>query len=94
MVREIPTIWNIENKKRVLDQSLSMKEKTLLLLYHSDLPVSEKELISWTEYSNASIFRKKILAPGHHERLWEYDKQTQQITLSPKGIEFIEANLL
>ncbi len=93
-VREIPTIWNIENKKRVLDQSFSMKEKTLLLLYHNSLPVHEKELLSWTEYSNASIFKKKILIPGHNERLWEYDKQTQKVTLSPMGVEFIELNLL
>src|SRR5665213_3100185 len=45
--RETPMIWSVNGIKRVLDPSLSMKSKTLLLLYDSVSPVSETDMFSW-----------------------------------------------
>jgi len=92
--KELPTIWEVNNKKRVLNEKLTMKDKTLLLLYSESNPVSENDVISWLEHSNAAVYRRDILVPGHKKRLWEYDKMEKKITISPLGINYVEKNLL
>lgn len=92
--KEIPTIWSVNNKKRVLNNALSMKEKTLLLLYSANNRISEKDLVSWTEHTNLAVYRRDVLVPGHKKRLWEYNKTDKSVTLSPLGIEYTESNLL
>lgn len=92
--KEVPFIWNVNEKKRVLRAGSTMKEKTLLLLYSDNGSLSEDSLVSWVEYSNVAIYRRDILVPGHKERLWEYDKEGKNVTLSPLGIEYVERNLL
>lgn len=88
-----PVIWEIGDKKRVLDTKLRMKEKTLLLLYFSIDAIAEKDLIEWLENSNPTIYRQDVLNPLHDERLIEYDKRVGLIHLSPKGRGFVEKNL-
>lgn len=94
--REVPAIWNVNGKKRVLKQSLSMKEKTLLFLYSEPTSLSEEKLIEWTEHSNIAVYRRDILTKWHKDKskLWEYDKSTKQITISPNGILYVESKLL
>ncbi len=90
---EIPLVWKISNKKRILNNSLSFEDKTLVLLY-SEYPksISEKDLIIWIEHSNNSIYRK-ILVKLHKDRLIEYDKTSSLVSISPKGIKYIEQNI-
>ena len=45
--REIPAIWEVNGKKRVLRPRLTMKQKTLLLLYSHPSPVDEDVLVDW-----------------------------------------------
>lgn len=45
--REMPLIWEVMGRKRVLRPGLSMRNKTLLLLYSSTDPVSEGALAQW-----------------------------------------------
>lgn len=92
--KEIPIIWEVNQKKRVLKAGMSMKEETLLLLYSENGPVSESNLVSWVEYSNAAVYRRDVLIPGHQKRLWEYDKASKEVRISPLGIEYVENNLL
>lgn len=92
--KEIPIIWEVNKKKRVLREGLSMKEKTLLLLYSENGPLSEGELISWLEHSNMAVYRRDVIIPGHKKRMWEYNKTSKKIILSPLGIEHVEKNLL
>ncbi|OGY22938.1 MAG: hypothetical protein A2172_03320 [Candidatus Woykebacteria bacterium RBG_13_40_15] len=92
--RETPTIWKVNNKKRVLNTQLTMREKTLLLLYSENNRVTEKVLVSWTEHTNSGVYRRDVLIPGHRNRLWEYDKVDKSVTLSPLGIAYIESRLL
>ena len=91
--RTVPIVWQIETKRRVLRPGMSMKDQVLLLLYSSSGPVSERELIEWTEHSNASIFRRDVLARAHKSRLLEYDVTTGQVHISPRGIEYVESGL-
>lgn len=93
VTREVPIVWQVGSKKRVLAANLTMREKTLLLLYSHVGPVSEEDLRTWVEHSNSSVFRRDILRPAHKERLLEYDEDTRTIELSPLGARFVEEKL-
>ncbi len=88
--REIPLIWDLGDKKRVLSTSLTMKEKTLVLLYGHPEGLSEATLVDWLEHSNASIYRRDILVKAHKARLIEYDKKAKLVRISPLGIAHVD----
>jgi hypothetical protein len=90
MERDIPIIWDIKDKKRVLNTGLSMKNKVLVLLSSEMGSVKEVDLVSWVEHTNPSVFRSDVIVPGHKEKLWEYDKEAKEITLSPLGMKEAE----
>lgn len=92
--RETPLIWEVNGKKRVLSTTLGMRAKTLLLLHASNGPVSVADLVSWVEYSNASVYRSDVLRPLHRERLVEYDETARTVQISPLGIAEVEDVLL
>ena len=91
--REIPMIWLVNGKKRVLKTGLSMKDKTLVLLY-SEPVVGESTLFGWVEHTNSAVYRRDILVKGHKNKLWEYDKTAKTVTLSPVGSDYVERELL
>lgn len=91
--KEIQIVWRVNDKKRVLNNNLTMRDKTLLLLYSENGPTNEADLVSWVEHTNATIYRRDILVAGHKTKLWEYDRKLKTITLSPVGIEYIEEKL-
>ncbi len=88
--RIIPVIWKIGDKYRVLKPELTMKEKTLLLVYQNRDAVEESQLIKWVEHSNQSVYRRDVLKPLHKNKLIEYDKEKKTITISPLGISDVE----
>ncbi|MBS1587951.1 MAG: hypothetical protein JSS82_20655 [Bacteroidetes bacterium] len=93
--RNIPDVWEVNGKKRVLLSNLSAKEKTLLLCYsHNEQGVFFEELIEWIEYRNTSDFRSKVLKPLHKEGLIEFDTELNLILLSPKGDKEVEDRIL
>ncbi|MEX1014219.1 MAG: hypothetical protein WDZ80_03610 [Candidatus Paceibacterota bacterium] len=91
--KTLQIVWEINGKKRILDPNLSMKDKTLLLLYHSNHSISETELVQWIEHSNASVFRRDVLKKAHKDRLIEYDQAQKLIDISPVGIRYVEEKL-
>lgn len=93
--RQLPQVWDVFGKRRVLDPKLSYSQQTLLLLYaspESALPM--EDLVSWTEHSNASVYRRDVLAKLHKIRLVEYDRETEMVAISPNGIAKVDAELL
>lgn len=92
--RELPIIWKVGTKKRVLKNGLSMKDKTLLLIYSQAESINESNLLDWVEHSNAAVFRRDVLVKGHKSKLWEYDKVAKLVTLSPLGSDYVEKKLL
>lgn len=92
--RILPVVWKIDDKFRILDTTTTMKEKTLLLLYQSSIHLREQSLFSWVEHSSASNYRRDVLRPLHQQKLIEYDEDKKIVYLSPKGIEFVEKNIL
>jgi len=92
--RTSPTVWKVGNNLRVLDYQKSMKDKVLLLAYHSRGPVQEADVFRWVEHSNASVFRRDVVRRLHKTKLIEYDKNSKAIEISPLGIEDVETRLL
>ena len=91
--RTIPIIWQVGDKHRVLKTDLTMRDKTLLLLYHLQSDVREADLVSWVEHSNASVYRREVLRRLHTDRLVEYDEEKEVLTISPKGILYVEESI-
>ena len=93
-VRELPVIWEVAGKKRVLKENLSAKQKVLLLLYSDPTSsVLTEDLCSWVEYST-SMFTSRVLSKLHSDRFIEHDKENELVYLSPKGAKLVEDELL
>lgn len=84
--RILPMIWVVNGNYRVLDTNLTMKEKSLIILYSQVEPIIEDDLFSWVEHSNATVYRRDILKPLHKEKYLEYDQSRKLVTISPNGI--------
>lgn len=91
--RKTPAIWEVGQVKRVLVAGLSTKEHVLMFLHHSGSGVSVDNLFKWTEYSNVSVFRSKVLRSLHKERLIEFDTKRDLARISPLGVKLIEEKL-
>lgn len=92
--RELPLIWQVDSVFRVLDNSLSMLDKTLVLLYREPSGINESNLVTFTEHSNLSVYRRDILRKAHKRRLLEYNAKTKKATISPLGVEHVESAIL
>ncbi len=93
--RQMPEIWTVFGKKRVLDPTLSGKQQTLLLLYadqHSAVPT--EDLLDWTEYGRAVDYRRRVLVPLHRARQVEFDIEQELVAILPPGILEVENRLL
>jgi len=92
--RTVPLVWQVDEVRRVLAPKFSMREKMLILLYHATEWVSEKQLVSWIEHSNAAAFRRDVLVKAHKEKLIEYDRLAARCVISPLGVRVVEDKLL
>ena len=92
--RKTPLIWSPGTAKRVLDTSLSAAGQTLLLLHQALGWMSEADLVKSVEYSNASVYRAKVLAKLHKERMIEFDKVVARAHISPKGSIYVEEKII
>ncbi|SRR6266480_565260 len=93
--RQLSQIWQVFGKRRVLDSSLGYPDQTLLLLYStSDSAVPTEDLLTWTEHSNASVYRRDVLRKLHQSRLVEYDEDTEMVAISPLGVTRVELRVL
>jgi hypothetical protein len=92
--RETPLIWEVNGKRRVLNTSLTMRDKAFVLLHADGGEVPEADLVSWIEHTNASVFRRDVLRVAHKKRLVEYDAGRRTVRLSPLGVECVEEKLL
>jgi hypothetical protein len=92
--RKLSLVWEPGTAKRVLDSKMSVADQTLLILHQSIAWVAESDLIASVEYSNASVYRTKVLKKLHSARMIEYDKTQQRARISPKGSEHVEKKIL
>jgi hypothetical protein len=93
--RQIPDIWDIAGRKRVLRTDLDFKDKTLLLLYSTvDQGALVEDLFVWTKYSNVHVFKRAVLDALDKDCLVDYDAATEFVTISPLGIKRVEQNII
>ncbi len=93
--RNIPAIWTIAGKKRVLNADLPFKHQVLLLCYaEQENSIPAEDLFDWVEYSDFSMFKRRVLAPLHKKRWIEFDRETNTVSISPTGAKEVEENLL
>lgn len=89
--RIIPVLWKVGDKHRILKTTLSMKEKTLVILFMVNDWIQESDLVDWVEHTNASTYRRDVLRKLHKKKLVEYDKENKKAKISPLGVREIEA---
>jgi hypothetical protein len=92
--RESLLVWEVAGKKRVLDPKMTLKDKTLTLLYGAEAAVLETDLVSWVESSNPSAYRRDILRAAHRAKLLEYDQESGEVRISPLGVKYVEKRIL
>lgn len=93
--RQMPDIWQVAGKKRVMRQGLTAKQQVLLLCYQEPAAaVLAEDLCDWIEYSNLSVFRAQVLQPLHKSRQIEFDRSSDSVTLSPTGATAVELEIL
>jgi hypothetical protein len=93
--RQLPHVWTVLGKRRVLDPSNNYREQTLLLLYETASgEVSADDLFKWTGHSHKTLYERDILGGLHRERLLEFDLERRTVVLSPTGSQLVEERLL
>lgn len=93
--KEVPEVWEVVGKKRVLQAGLEYKAQTLLLLYSSvDEVVLVEDLFEWTEYSRLDNYKRNVIGTLHKSRLIEWDKESDAAIISPSGIAHVEREIL
>lgn len=94
-IKVIPDIWSVNGKRRVLRGNLKFNELVLVILYNEiDNKANWKDLFDWTEYSNPSMFKAKVLIPLHKLKMIEFNPNSGEVKISPKGIHEAEKILI
>jgi hypothetical protein len=94
-VRQVPSIWSVGGKRRVLNTKLPYADQVLLVLHGcEDSAVLSEDMAEWIEHPRLSDFRNKVLAPLHSKRMIEWDRETDTIVISPLGVKRVEEALL
>lgn len=91
--REMPLVWEVADRRRVLGPKMTRKDQVLALLYATAGPVHERTLATWMEEPARGYFWRDVLRPMHIARLVEFDQETGLVHLSPLGVRRIEARL-
>lgn len=92
--RNMPDIWEVAGKKRVLRPGLNYTQKTLLLAYtEPEDGVLSEDLFEWAEHSHFSYYKRDVLKKLHKQRLIEYDEESEIVYISPLGINEVEDNI-
>jgi hypothetical protein len=91
--RRTPLLWRVGDRVRVLNASMSYKDKAFVVLYGASSPIKARDLVANVEYSNASVFRKSVLKPAHKAALIDFNPTTDEVCLSPLGVRYVEENI-
>jgi hypothetical protein len=92
--RKTPLIWDFGKGKRVLDRTMQVSDKVLVLLYPEPDWIDVASLFDWTKYSNASMFRSSVLSKLDNSLLIEFDRKADCCKLTPLGVKEVESRLL
>jgi len=90
--RRTPLLYEEGDLVRVLDPSLGYREQVLLVLHHYHPQwVAEKRLFKIVGYSNARVFRMRVLRGLHNEACIHHDGE--RVKILPPGLAEVRALL-
>lgn len=94
-VRQLPDVWEVAGRRRILRKGLSASQQVLLFLYAdpSSFVLSE-DLCTWVEYAQPSMFKRNVLRPLHKRRVIEFDEESDVVYISPLGVRDVEDSIL
>ena len=92
--RKLPIVWERDGTRRVLAPELGHRDQTLILLYCEPNWLTVADLLVWTEYSNSTQYKTKVLGCLHKERLAEFDKKNGRACITPSGIRDVETRII
>lgn len=92
VARTIPLIWEVNGTLRVLNRSLSARDKALVVLYASGRMTAAK-LAAAVEYKNLARFRSNVLGKAHVKKLLDFAPTTDEVVLSPVGVRYVEEEI-
>ena len=73
---------------------MSAADKVLVLLYSESAWVKGTDLLSWTKYSNKSVFESRVLSGLDGNTQIEFDRKAGRCMITPLGIREVETRLL
>ncbi|WP_372664662.1 hypothetical protein [Amycolatopsis kentuckyensis] len=91
--RTLPLIWEVNGRRRVLNPSMRLADKTLLLLYAATGGMSDIDLATNLKHRRIRDY-KKVLRSLDDNVLVEYDQADGHVQISPSGEADVEARLL
>lgn len=91
--RELPVIWHVGPRVRVLTAKLTWRDQMLLRLYTATGSVPVAALVADLEHPRPAYFRRDVLRPSHTARLIEWDQAAGTVQISPLGIRYVEEHL-
>lgn len=91
----VPVVWTNGSSRKVLRTDLKYADKVLVLLAQNPRSAcTVKQILSESGYSHSTHFRSKILVPLDKQAYIHFDTEADEITLTPKGMAYIENNKL
>lgn len=94
-IRQVPDVWEVAGKKRVLRKDVAAWEKVLLLLYSEEnSEVLIEDLFNWVEYGRMDHFKDRVIRKLHNDLLVNWDRESDVIVLSPLGASHVEESIL
>ena len=91
--RELPVIWYVGTRARVLTPKRTWRDQMLLRLYATTGSVPVAALVADIEHPQPAYFRRDVLRPSHIARLIEWDQAAGTVEISPLGIRYVEEHL-
>lgn len=89
--RKVPIIEEIGGRLKCLNQSLDVKEKSLVFCYQKyPETISLNNLFDWTEYTNKAVLRRKLIELNKDGRI---DFRDDSARLTKRGLVWVEKNI-
>lgn len=91
--RTLPLMWEVNGRRRLMDSSMRLADKTLLLLYGSANGATDADLAADIKHGRLRDY-KKTLRSLDADVFVEYDEPSGHVQISPKGEKDVEDRLL
>ena len=94
-IRQLPTIWEVAGKKRVLKDGLTAKDKSAsVTLFQPRLHGFSGGPLRLGRVLASACVQEQDYQGSPQTTFLQFDEDTESVILSPKGAEYVEENLV